>query len=257
MPDISTYVGSRIKRYRKEKHLTIEELGNKVNKSKATISKYENGTVSIDINTLNSIAEALNVDIVSLIDYTVTADNKISQCENIYFDHSKIYMYYFDGRTDKIVKTLICKLPASPGDKPANTRVIMYQGIESFERPEKAQHVFMGDMISYDTITHFILTNQINNTEKMYVCIFNPLHANSPAIGMLSGLASNPFFGPVALKILASKEILEEDGDLLDVIKLQSPEHQFLENYNMFFINRPNSLFLKSINSSQDEQTFI
>ena len=170
----------------------------------------------------------------------------MSSTDDIYFNQSKIYMYYYDGRTNKTVKTLICKIPSEDTGKNAPIKVIMYQGIDSFETPEKSQHVFIGDMIPYDTITHFILTNQVNNTEKMYVCIFNPLHANSRAIGMLSGIASNPFFGPIALKVLASNEILEENEDLLNVIKLQPLDHHILENLNMLFINRPNSLFLKA-----------
>lgn len=246
MSDISLHVGMRIKKCRKSKNLTIEQLGRIINKSKATISKYENGSVAIDLDTLNSIANALDVNIMTLVDYNISDDRGMSSTDDIYFNQSKIYMYYYDGRTNKTVKTLICKIPSEDTGKNAPIKVIMYQGIDSFETPEKSQHVFIGDMIPYDTITHFILTNQVNNTEKMYVCIFNPLHANSRAIGMLSGIASNPFFGPIALKVLASNEILEENEDLLNVIKLQPLDHHILENLNMLFINRPNSLFLKA-----------
>lgn len=246
MSDISLHVGSRIKKYRKSKGLTIEQLGLIINKSKATISKYENGSVAIDLDTLHSIATALNVNIMSLMDYNVWEENTPENINSTYFDRSNIYLYYYDGRTDKIVKTLICKIPAENKTKSDPIKVIMYQGIDSFETIERAQHIFVGDMIPYDTITHFILTNQVNHTEKMYICIFNPLHANSRAIGMLSGIASNPFFGPVALKVLASNEILEESDDLLNVIKLQALDHQILESLNMLFINRPNALFLKA-----------
>ena len=102
-------------------------------------------------------------------------------------------------------------------------------------------------------ITKSLESNQINKTEKMYVCIFNPLHANSQAVGLLSGIASTPFFGPISLKVLASKEILDESEDLLNVIKLQHLEHQILENLNMLFINRPSSLFLKTLNEKEKE----
>lgn len=244
MSAISHHVGARIKKCRKSKGLTIEELGKIINKSKATISKYENGSVSIDLDTLQNIADALEVNIVYLLDYKLTDINESKAIDNVHFNKSKIYMYYYDGRTEQIIKTLICKLPS--GGAGSSTKVIMYQGIESFENPDLSQHVFVGEMLSYDTITHFFLTNQINKTEKMYVCIFNPLHANSQAIGLLSGLVSNPFFGPASFKVLASNEILEENEDLLNVIKIQSSEQHILEDLNMLFINRPNSLFLKS-----------
>lgn len=253
MESISAHVGMRIKQCRKKKNMTIEELGRVINKSKATISKYENGSVAIDIETLEKISSALDVNIISLVDYDISDENVQTDEQNIYFNQSKIYMYYYDGRNGKIMRTLICKLPSlEPNTQ--HTKVIMYQGIESFETPERAQHVFIGEMIPYDTITHFFLTNQVNNTEKMYVCIFNPLHANSQAIGMLSGIASNPFFGPIALKVLASKEMIEENDALMNVIRLQPLEHQVVENLNMMFINRPNSLFLATKKDFQPQE---
>jgi len=254
MPNISIHTGMRIKKCRKSKNMTIEELGNIINKSKATVSKYENGSVAIDLDTLYSISKALDVNIMTLIDYNISEEHESNVNENIYFDKPNIYMYYYDGRSNKIVKTLVCKIPSQEPDNSGSTKVIMYQGLESFDNPEKSQHVFVGEMIAYDTITHFFLSNQINKAEKMYVCIFNPLHANSQAVGLLSGLASTPFFGPMALKVLASKEILDENEDLLNVIKLQPLEHQILENLNMLFINRPNSLFLKTASEEENKK---
>lgn len=254
MPNISVHTGMRIKKCRKSKNMTIEELGKIINKSKATVSKYENGSVAIDLDTLYCIAKALDVNIMTLIDYNISEAQDTTVNDGIYFDKPNIYMYYYDGRSNNIVKTLVCKLPSNEEKSGTVSKVIMYQGLESFDTPEKSQHVFIGEMIAYDTITHFILSNQINKTEKMYLCIFNPLHANSQAVGLLSGLASTPFFGPIALKVLASKEILDENEDLLNVIKLQPLEHKILENLNMLFINRPNSLFLKTLSDSKENK---
>ena len=244
MSDIARHVGMRIKKIRKKKGLTIEDLGKRINKSKATISKYENGSVAIDLDTLADIAAALDVNLMTLVDFKLSDQPDTISREEIYFNRSKMYMYYFDGRTEQLVRALLCRVPPVEGENPAAIKVLMYQGIESFDVPEKAQHVFLGEMLAYDIITHVFMTNSVNKAEKLYLCIFNPLHANSPAIGMMSGFASNPFFGPIAVKIVVSNEPLVENEDLYKVTKLQPVEHRVFENLNMMALNRPNSLFL-------------
>ena len=56
MGSFSYHVGQRIKKYRKSRGYTIEQFSAMINKSKATLSKYENGTITIDIETLYDIA---------------------------------------------------------------------------------------------------------------------------------------------------------------------------------------------------------
>ena len=54
-----------------------------------------------------------------------------------------------------------------------------------------------------------------------------------------------PFFAPVALKVLISKDLLEENDRLLDTVKLDKDDYHLLKYYNMMVINRPASLFLE------------
>ena len=49
MGSFSYHVGQRIKKYRKSRGYTIEQFSAMINKSKATVSKYENGTITIDV----------------------------------------------------------------------------------------------------------------------------------------------------------------------------------------------------------------
>ena len=50
---ITEHVGNRIRMYRKHRGLTLTELAEKLNYSSSTISKYENGLISIDIETVS------------------------------------------------------------------------------------------------------------------------------------------------------------------------------------------------------------
>lgn len=56
-------IGSRIRKVRKEKHLTQEQLGEMTNTSLTTISRLELGKQMVSVNTLFEIAEALEVGI--------------------------------------------------------------------------------------------------------------------------------------------------------------------------------------------------
>lgn len=55
-------VGSRIRACRKAQNLSQKELANRINKTYASVSKYERGEISIDIYTLYEIAMALGVE---------------------------------------------------------------------------------------------------------------------------------------------------------------------------------------------------
>jgi transcriptional regulator with XRE-family HTH domain len=54
---------NRLKKLRIERNLTQEQLGNKINVTKVSISGYENGNRTPDMETLQKIADTLEVSI--------------------------------------------------------------------------------------------------------------------------------------------------------------------------------------------------
>lgn len=57
-----TRVGSNIKKYRKEKRLTLKELSELVGITEATVQKYEAGNIKkIDVEMLKKLSDALGV----------------------------------------------------------------------------------------------------------------------------------------------------------------------------------------------------
>lgn len=242
MSSFSYFVGQRIKKYRKSRGYTIEQFSAMINKSKATLSKYENGTITIDIETLYDISQALDIDLKCFIDYQPPVFHTDPVLpKNFYFNQPRAYMYYYDGRVRQLVRSLLCFSPSSSGD---SIEVMLYTGVENFNEPDRCQHLFTGEMKPYDTITHMVLNNQINDAEKMYICMLNPMQNRAPAIGLVSGIGSTPFFAPIALKALISKEQLDENDRLMNTIKLDKDDYHLLKYYNMMVINRPASLFL-------------
>ncbi len=73
---INRHIGSRIRACRKNRGLTIQALADKVNKSRATVSKYETGEISMDMVTLFNLASALQVTPNHLIDYRVPTQSE-------------------------------------------------------------------------------------------------------------------------------------------------------------------------------------
>lgn len=165
-----------------------------INKSKATLSKYENGTITIDIETLYDIAQALNIDLKCFIDYQPPVFHQEQVLAgNFYFNTPQAYMYYFDGRIHQLVRSLLRFSPAVDGE---GIDVILYMGVESFDDPDQGQHLFTGEMKPYDTITHMVLHNQINAAEKMYICMLNPCRPAPRRLGCFPASAAPPSSPP-------------------------------------------------------------
>ena len=143
MGSFSYHVGQRIKKYRKSRGYTIEQFSAMINKSKATVSKYENGTITIDVETLYDIARALDIDLKCFIDYQPPVFHAQSVLpKNFYFNQPRAYMYYYDGRVRQLVRSLLCFSPAASGD---GIDVMLYLGVDDFRAgvlpAEKAAYV--------------------------------------------------------------------------------------------------------------------
>ena len=73
--DLSRFVGSKIKYYRKKKKLTQNALGELIGKKNNTISNYETGTISPEQDALFAIAKALDIKVDDLFPEMNSEDN--------------------------------------------------------------------------------------------------------------------------------------------------------------------------------------
>ena len=64
-------VGENIKRLRKERGLTQKKLGELCGIAEPNIRKYENGKQNPKLETVESIAKALNVSVLSLLGFSL------------------------------------------------------------------------------------------------------------------------------------------------------------------------------------------
>lgn len=88
MKDVEIIFGKTLKKYRKNKNLTQEELADLSYINIKTISNMENGKVEIDLDKLETLSEVLNVDLVE-------------EYLNIFLEDSKIIDSVIDNLNSK------------------------------------------------------------------------------------------------------------------------------------------------------------
>ena len=106
---IAKNIGSKVRFFRKKRGMTLQELADAISKSRATVSKYENGEIIIDIVTLYEIAAALDIEVDQLL-YVPEKPKDISGSDAIpafFKDLSRIYTYRFDGRNNTLLRGVI------------------------------------------------------------------------------------------------------------------------------------------------------
>lgn len=111
--DINKEIGLKIRVFRKKRGLTIEDLAKLLCKSKATVSKYERGEITIDITTLYELANTLNIQVEQLLSHPKkTSPIKQTELNPAFFSGvNQFYSYLFDGRANKIIRCVFDIVP--------------------------------------------------------------------------------------------------------------------------------------------------
>ncbi len=232
MSDISLKVGEKIKRLRKNKGLTLEDLSSLIHKSRSTISKYENGEIAIDVETLYDIASALGVFITELLYYpngfTIAHGSELP----LFFkDLQCFYSYLFDGRTNRLIR---CRFDIVSGAKDDGSYdVMMYMNFNNYDNYQKCENTYFGYIEHFDAVTNIQLSNKDMPMEKACVKIMASSLNYDIKWGLFCGFSSRPMM-PIATKMLFSKTRLDEDKALIKELKISKEDIRLMKLYNMF-----------------------
>lgn len=63
MHSLSKQAGTAVREYRKIRKMSLEQLARMIQKSRSTVAKYETGEISMDLDTLYEISQALNAPV--------------------------------------------------------------------------------------------------------------------------------------------------------------------------------------------------
>lgn len=234
MSTISIEIGNKIRQFRQSRKMTLDELAIIIHKSRATLSKYERGEISIDIDTLYELADALHVRTEQLL-YTPVSEKHPQQREIVpafFQDVDRFYCYYFDGRIGKLVRSAFDVFSRIDVNQ---YKIAMYMNFKDLAHYQQAENTYWGYMEHFDALTLIELTNQSNPMEKASLQILASFLDADSKWGLWNGVSSRPLM-PVATKMLFTKKPLTEDAALVRELKISKDDIHRMKYYNMFSV---------------------
>lgn len=201
MDDLTLTTAKRIKMYRKQQNLSIAQLAARINKSPATVYKYESGQIALDLDVLGDLSRALGVAPVYFFDQPAGWDAQPPKVS--FLEDGQLYAYYYDGRIRQISKSLLTFGSGEDGSAHAT----FYMHLKSFEEPEKARYLYAGKTLSHEMVTYFILENITLPTETLTLQVLHPFRNSLTSWGLFMGMSDQPV-APMATKMLFSRRLL-------------------------------------------------
>lgn len=211
--------------------MTLEELAKALFKSKATVSKYERGEITLDIITLYEISNILNVNIEQLLFLKKESDIPTPSSSNPAFfsDINQFYSYVYDGRANKIIK---CVFDIVPTEARIGNNIYMYMNFKDYKNYQDCENTYHGTIDHYDTLTNIVMRNQDTYIEQVSISILASFLDSRTKWGLFFGISSRPLM-PIAVKMLFSRNILEENEELVEQLKISREDIRLLRHYNM------------------------
>ncbi len=230
MDNIPMLIGSRIRLYRQAKKISLSELSERIHKSKSTLSKYENGEISMDVETLFDVANALGIAPTQLVN--VSEYKKERKKGEISVVRRK-YMYIYDGRAGKINYSVLEIYENGEEYRP----VTLFYNTPSFDKYDKCKALYYGTVYEHDFVTNYSLQNQSNEMENVFMCTIKPFELSERRIGLISGISARNLL-PASCKFVLADSILKEDDELKSTLMLSKEDLRLIKRFNMFVIDQ-------------------
>ena len=227
-------VGRKIRYYRKKKKLKACELAAAVNKSSASISKYENGQIAIDIVTLYEIADALDVPPEKLL-YHAPSPAAVVMDESVpafFIGVTRLYMYYFDGRNNRVTRTVIDIREKVRGNV---YDVAMFMNFEDYDEYQNCEITYLGTLQHHGAVSNMILQNPDSEMDIYLVCVPAPYLNADTKWGQDFGISGRPIM-PTSNKVFLSKHIMKEDAEFIKDLHVSKEDIRILKQYNMLSV---------------------
>ena len=177
MTQVSEALGRKIREIRKNRRCTLEELGQAVHKSKATLSKYETGDIVIDVETLYEIARALRVSVFSLMNLPVEECCAEPPAPDMrgrdVFASPLLYLYYYGGEERAVHRSVIERDADGCGAK-------LYHEVSSFDDYCLCSKVYKGQVQEYSFYTRLPFENEFCRLDRIMMIFPSMLNGDEP-----------------------------------------------------------------------------
>ena len=240
MQQISQAIGGRIRTLRKSQGLTLQQLSEKIHKSRASLSKYEAGEIVLDVETLYEISKALDVDIRQLLDAcprkiatTPLPDNTE---QSPFFQATELYFYFYDGRCRRL-KGGVIHIDAEPQCENCYGASL---AVGELGGSGHGREVFYKGSVAYSgMLIRVSFANQFTTFAEDLIYIYTPLDYRNTTEGLLCGISSMGYF-PCAYKCLVSLTPLEPNDDLKQQLLSSSQDWKRWQSLNMLIMDNHN-----------------
>ena len=238
MSNINQHIGSRIRSFRKSQGLTLQQLADRIHKSRASLSKYENGEITLDVETLYDIANALGVEMTRLTDYQPPRPAPLPPIQNSagtspFFQAQRLYFYFYDGRYNRLKDGVINihKRDDAAGNYEASLSV---SAVTPTGR--SSEIYYSGKVVYSDMLIRFSFVNQYNTLEEDLLYIFNPLELRDFTEGLLCGISSADLM-PCAFKCLVTLTPQEPTEEFKQHLLITPKELRRWQKLNMLIVD--------------------
>lgn len=248
--DINRQTGEMIRKLRNANHMSLGELAQQIHKSKSSMSKYEQGDVKLDLQTLDDIACALHVSLHALLpsaesDLFLPRDGAIRLFSSVNsYDESTdtkaaIYLYFYGGALND-VRTSLIELNRLSGE------TLMY--CDPYQKKDSigCSFFYRGKTEYFDSKYRITLHNHYDDNDLFCIQCADAMAGSDTLMGLLSHFAAGQF-NSFSTKCLLSKSALPVDDALRAALRFSKEELQDMKKRNALYgSNRP-QVFKKSV----------
>lgn len=219
-------IGKALRKYRKLKHLSLQYVGDKIYKTKATMSKYENGEITPDFNTVLELCNILDIDLSTL----VPSINSICS-SNLPFDTDTLYLYYLTS--NKLITSTI-KIQTGTNNK---YLAYFYNGIKN--NAENPAYYYEGNIEYFENVAYMNFKNidfSRLGMERVQIIINLPLsNINNYYNCFITEFSSN--FIPVVKKGILSTTSLDKSKINFKKLKVSPQELKRISTDNAWLLD--------------------
>lgn len=219
-------LGEILRKQRKLMHLSLEYIGDKIYKTKATISKYEKGEIIPDFITVLELCNVLDIDISNLAP-SITG----IYTSNLPFNTNTLYLYYLTS--NKLISSTI-KLEQGLNNIYS---AYFYNGIKN--TIEQSAYYYEGTVECSQTVTYMNFRNISSDKmklEQVQIIINMPLSNTSNYFNcFITGLTPN--FLPIVKRGLITTTPLDTSKINIKKLKISKEELQKISSDNAWILN--------------------
>lgn len=238
MESITAHVGARIRKARKAQGITLQQLADAIHKSRASVSKYENGEITLDIETLHEIGRALHVPLARLVDYSPQEEAPLRPIadtagQSPFFQANRLYFYFYDGRYKRL-KTGVIHVHKDEGEGGGYKASLSISAVTPAGR--SSEIYYSGKAVYSDMLIRFSFVNQYNTLEEDLLYIFNPLERRDMTDGLLCGISSADLM-PCAFRCMVTLTPKEPTEAFIRDLMMTKKELRRWQRLNMLIVD--------------------